>query len=162
MAGNAAATAENLRAFGCLLRIGLASEQIHQIIGVFLVLALHRLFKPISETLAKQLVGYFWRSGICADRVRQCAQRHCRAGPCERSYFPVHVSEISTGRIGVLAPPSPQRRLDPRLHFWGLWLFPFGTLDMGSGFIPRVFGFLLFVAWLAYLVSSFTNFVVPN
>ena len=44
------------RASEWLLRVGIASELIHQIIGVFLVLALYRLFKAVNETHAKQLV----------------------------------------------------------------------------------------------------------
>lgn len=56
MSGNATATADNLRASEGLLRIGIASELFHQVIAVFLVLALYRLFKPVNETLAKQLV----------------------------------------------------------------------------------------------------------
>lgn len=56
VSGNATATADNLRASEGLLRIGIASELFHQVIAVFLVLALYRLFKPVNETLAKQLV----------------------------------------------------------------------------------------------------------
>ena len=46
--------------------------------------------------------------------------------------------------------------------FWGLWLFPFGLLVIKSGFIPRVFGFMLLVAGLAYLASSATSIVMPD
>src|SRR6185295_14726868 len=56
--GNAAATAERLRASGWLLRLGIASELVHQVIAVFLVLALYRLFKGVNETHAKQLVVF--------------------------------------------------------------------------------------------------------
>jgi len=46
--------------------------------------------------------------------------------------------------------------------FWGLWLFPFGMLVIRSGFIPRVFGFLLMIAGVAYLASSFTTLILPQ
>ncbi len=46
--------------------------------------------------------------------------------------------------------------------FWGLWLFPFGILVIRSGFIPRVLGFLLFIAGFAYVVSSFTSLCLPQ
>ena len=46
--------------------------------------------------------------------------------------------------------------------FWGLWLFPFGLLVIRSGFIPRVFGFLLMIAGVAYVASSFTTLVLPR
>jgi hypothetical protein len=54
--GNATATAANIRASEGLLRAGIASELIHQIIAVFLVLALYRLFKGVDEALARQVV----------------------------------------------------------------------------------------------------------
>ena len=54
--GNATATADNIRASGWLLRIGIASELIHQVLGVFLVLVLYRLFKAVNENHARQMV----------------------------------------------------------------------------------------------------------
>ena len=53
VSGNATATADNIRASEWLLRIGIASELIHQVIAVFLVLALYRLFKAVNEAHAK-------------------------------------------------------------------------------------------------------------
>jgi hypothetical protein len=46
--------------------------------------------------------------------------------------------------------------------FWGLWLFPFALLVIRSGFIPRVLGVLLILAGVAYLVTSFTDLVLPR
>ncbi|RPH70358.1 MAG: hypothetical protein EHM78_11765 [Myxococcaceae bacterium] len=45
-----------MRASEGLLRGGIASELIHQLIAVFLVLALYRLFKRVDEALARQVV----------------------------------------------------------------------------------------------------------
>jgi hypothetical protein len=52
--------------------------------------------------------------------------------------------------------------LDVASIFWGLWLFPFGVLAVKSGFIPRIFGYLLFVAGFAYVVNAFTSLLVPQ
>jgi hypothetical protein len=46
--------------------------------------------------------------------------------------------------------------------FWGLWLFPFGTLVIRSGFIPRFLGYLLFIAGVGYLIGSLTVLVLPT
>jgi hypothetical protein len=51
VAGNAAATADNLRALEWLVRIGVSSELVHQVIGIFLVLALYRLLRPSTRIL---------------------------------------------------------------------------------------------------------------
>jgi hypothetical protein len=46
--------------------------------------------------------------------------------------------------------------------FWGLWLFPFGLLIIQSRFIPRILGYLLFLAALGYLASSLTFLLLPG
>jgi len=54
--GDAAATADLIRASEWLLRIGIGSELFHQAIAVFLVLALYRLFKAVNEEHARLMV----------------------------------------------------------------------------------------------------------
>ena len=54
--GDAAATANHLRTSASLLRIGIGSELLHQIIGIFVVLALYRLFKAVNEKQAALMV----------------------------------------------------------------------------------------------------------
>jgi hypothetical protein len=46
--------------------------------------------------------------------------------------------------------------------FWGLWLIPFGILVIQSRFIPRIVGYLLFLAALGYLASSVTFLLLPG
>jgi amino acid permease len=60
---DATATANNIRASETLLRFGIAGELIGSIIFIFVVLALYRLFKPISEKHAMAmaiLLFIFW------------------------------------------------------------------------------------------------------
>src|SRR5512140_1050454 len=56
VSGDATATADRIRASESLLRIGIASELVHQVIGIFLVLALYRLFKAVDERQAWLMV----------------------------------------------------------------------------------------------------------
>jgi hypothetical protein len=161
VAGNAAATADNLRASEWLLRLGIASELSHQVIGIFLVLALYRLFKPVDEMLARQVVilgalvsvpimfvnvlndvaALMFARGADFLAVFESAQRDALA----YLFLRLHGQGITVASV-----------------FWGLWLFPFGMLVIRSGFIPRVFGYLLIVAGVAYLASAFATLVVPR
>jgi len=54
--GQCVATAAAIRGSEWLLRAGIASELIHQTIEVFLILVLYRLFKPVQESWAKQML----------------------------------------------------------------------------------------------------------
>ena len=159
--GDATATANHIRASEWILRLGIASELVHQIIGIFVVLALFRLFRRVSEMLAWQVVilGALVSVPIMFLNVlNEIAALLLVSGAGFLSVF-------------------DQRQLDAlaylflRLHsqgifiaaiFWGLWLFPFGLLVMRSRFIPSVLGALLIVAGCAYLVSSFTTLIVPQ
>ncbi len=160
VSGNPAATVDNLRASDSLLRIGIGSELIHQVIGVFLVLALYRLFKPVNEKYAVLMVIFSLLSVpiMFLNVLNDIAALVLVSGADFLSVFEKH-------QLDALA------YLFVRLHsqgiivaaiFWGLWLFPFGILIIRSGFIPRVLGVLLFIAGSAYLASSFTTLLLPR
>lgn len=161
VSGDATATADNLRASEGLLRLGIASELVHQIVGIFLVLALYRLFRPVSEALARQVVilGALVSVPIMFVNVlNSLAALTLTSGADFLSVF-------EQAHLDALA------YLFVRLHgqgitiasiFWGLWLFPFGLLVIRSGFIPRLLGVLLMVAGAAYLASAFATLIVPQ
>jgi hypothetical protein len=159
--GDAAATADNIRASESLFRIGIASELIHQVIFIFLVLALYRLFKVVDQNLAALIVvlGALVSVPIVFLSVlNEIAALVLLSGA-------KFVSVFDKSQLDALA------YLFLRLHsqginlvaiFWGLWLFPFGILVIRSGFIPRVLGVLLMMAGFAYLVDSFTSLLLPQ
>jgi hypothetical protein len=157
--GDATATADHVRASDTLLRLGIGSELISSIIFIFVVLALYRLFKPVSEKHALAMATLLLIS-------------------LPISFFSV-LNEIAA--LTVVSGASflsafDQRQLDTLAYlffrlrghgiivaqiFWGLWLFPFGILVIRCGFIPRFLGFLLFIAGFGYVASSFTALLLP-
>ena len=46
--------------------------------------------------------------------------------------------------------------------FWGLWLIPFATLALKSGFFPKVLCYLLFVSAGGYVLGSVSTLVSPS
>jgi hypothetical protein len=159
--GDATATADRIRASEWLLRLGIASELVHQVIGIFLVLALYRLFRPVSEALARQVVilGALVSVPIVFVNVLNEIAALALAGGAN------YLSVFDRPQRDALA------LLFLRLHgdgiqvaavFWGLWLFPFGLLVIRCGFIPRVLGFSMIVAGVAYLADSFTSLCLPG
>lgn len=159
--GDAAATADHLRASESLLRVGIASELVHQIIFIFLVLALYRLFRAVDEKCAVLVVilGALVSVPIMFLNVLNEIAALILVGGAD------FLSVFARPQLDALA------YLFLRLHsqciivvsiFWGLWLFPFGLLVMRSRFIPRILGILLFVAGGAYLADAFFALVLPS
>ncbi len=161
--GNAAATAEAIRASPSLLRAGIASELVHQVLVIFLVLALYRLFREVDDMLAKQVVilGALVSVPIVFVNILNdvAALALALGGPGDYlsvfdgpqrdalAYFFLHLHGQGITVASV---------------FWGLWLFPFGLLVIRSGFIPRIFGYLLLIAGFGYLLAAFSTLVLPS
>src|ERR1700730_736472 len=158
--GDATTTADNIRASGSLLRIGIASELFHQIVGIFLVLALFRLFRAVNEREATLMVVLSLTPVpiVMFNVLNEIAPLILVSGADFLSVY-------EKGQLDAMA------FLFLRLHaqgidiasiFWGLWLFPFGMLVIRSGFIPRVLGILMMIAGAGYLVSSNTTVLLPQ
>lgn len=159
--GDATATVDRLRDSEFLLRAGIASELFHQAIAIFLVLALYRLFKAVSETHAVLMVilGALVSVPIVFLNVLNEIAALVLVGGGD------FLSAFDRPQLDALA------YLFLRLHeqglivasiFWGLWLFPLGMLVIRSGFVPRVLGFLTMIAGVAYLAGAFASLVLPR
>ena len=160
VSGDATATANRIRASETLLRLGIASELIAFTIFIFVVLALYRLFKAVSEKHAVAMATLLLISIPISllNLLNEIAALVLVSGASFLSAF-------EKGQLDALA------YMFLRLHgqgfiiaqiFWGLWLFPFGVLVIRSGFIPRFLGYLLFIAASGYLASSFTSLLLPS
>jgi Domain of unknown function (DUF4386) len=161
VSGNATATADNIRASEGLLRIGIASELIHQAVVVFLVLALYRLFKPVNDMLAKQMLilGALVSVPIVFVNVlNHVAALILVSGADFLSVF----EKVELDALAYLFVRLHSHGITVASIFWGLWLFPFGMLVVRSGFIPRALGYLLMIAGVGYLGSAFATLVVPQ
>jgi hypothetical protein len=161
VSGDATATADRIRASESLFRIGIASELIPQVIAIFVVLALYRLFKGVNEARARELVilGALVSAPIMFVNVlNELAALILVSGVAFLSVF----DRPQLDALAYLFIRLHTQGLDVASIFWGLWLFPFGVLAVKSGFIPRIFGYLLFVAGFAYVVNAFTSLLVPQ
>jgi hypothetical protein len=159
--GDAAATADHIRNLEWLLRAGIASELFHQALGVWLALALYRVFKDVNETLAKQMVilGAFVSVPIAFMNVLNevAAIIFAKAPPSLSAAF----APAQLDALAHLAMRFHAYGLQIAGVFWGLWLFPFGTLVIRSGFIPKWIGVAMIAAGAGYVANSFAMLVAP-
>ena len=159
--GDAAATADRIRASEWLFRLGIGSELFHQTIAIFLVLALYRLFKAVNERDAVLIVilGALVSVPIMfANVLNSVAALTLYSHPDFLSGF----DSRQLDELGYLFLRLHSRGIDVASVFWGLWLFPFGACVIRSGFIPAVLGVLMMLAGGAYVVSATTALVLPQ
>jgi len=161
VAGDAAATADRIRSYETLLRLGITADLLSTTVFIFMVLVLYRLFKPVSEKHALAMLVLILLSvpiSLLSVLNEVAALNLAKGGANFLSVFDPHQRD-------ALA------YLFMRLHgqgfvvaqiFWGLWLFPFGILVIRSGFIPRFLGVLLMIAGCGYPASSFAELVLPQ
>jgi uncharacterized protein DUF4386 len=158
---NAAATADHLRASGWLMHVGIGSELFHQTMAIFVALALYRLFKAVDERQAALVVilGALVSVPIMFVNVlNEIAALILVSGASFLSVF----DKPQQDALAYLFLRLHTRGIDVASVFWGLWLFPFGTLVIRSGFIPRVLGVLLWIAGVGYLAAATNTLVLPQ
>lgn len=158
---DAAATAANLRASEPLLRLGIGSELAHQALGIWVILALYRLFRAIDERLAKQMVilgGLVSVPIMFVNVLNEIAALTLAKAPP----FLAAIAEPQRDALAYLFLRLHGQGIMVASIFWGLWLFPFGLLVIRSGFIPKLLGVLLLVAGSAYVLAAFTTLVMPS
>jgi len=158
--GDATATANNIASSELLFRTGILIGLASQIIFVFLVLALYRLFKEINHRQALLMVTLVVvaASGGFLNTLNQVAASIFLSDADFLSVFEKPQLEALAYAFLRLESQGWQALQ----IFWGLWLFPFGLLVYKSRFIPKILGVLLIVAGFGYLLSSFMFFILPQ
>ncbi|HYE24604.1 MAG TPA: DUF4386 domain-containing protein [Clostridia bacterium] len=159
--GDATATANNIAAHQLQFRLGILSELLCGVILIFLVLALYRLFKGVSQYQAVLMVIV---GGVIPATIDFLNPLNDAAALM-----------LIRGEDFLSAFDKPQRdalaMLFLRLHhqlvvaaeiLWGLWLFPLAILTYRSGFLPRFIGVWLAVNGVAYVAISFTGLLLPQ
>ncbi len=157
--GDAAATAAHLRASGALFRWGIASELFHQVVYVYLALALYDLFRSTNRSLATRMVVL-----VAISVPIMFVNAVNELGALILVGAPPFLASFSRPQLDALA------YLFLRLHgegigvvdvFWSLWLVPFGLLVWRSGFLPRALGVLLLCGAAGAMIGAVTS-VLPT
>lgn len=158
--GDAAATAERIRASEPLFRLGIAGELISATIFIFVALALYQLFKRIDQGQATLMVILVLVSvpisfvnvlnEMAVLTLLNAADLRSVFGEAQldslaMAFLRVHIQGFAIASI-----------------FWGLWLLPLAALVMRPGLAPRVVGVLLILAGAAYVVASFASLLLPQ
>jgi hypothetical protein len=157
---DATATANNIRASEWLLRLGIGIELWQATMFIFVVLALYRLFRAVSEphALAMMILMLISIPIFLLSVVNEIAALLVVSGADFLSVF-------DPGQLNALA--YIFMRLHNRTNLvafivGAFWFFPFGILVIRSGFIPRILGYLLFLAAFGYLPGGLAFLFWPD
>ena len=158
--GDAAATVSNVAAHESLVRLGIMSGLICQVVFLFLVLALYRLFKGVNDTHATLMVTLVVVAVPIAllNLLNQLAVLHVVGGA---GYLRVFEADQLNALVMLFLDLHSQGLLIVEL-LWGLWLLPLGLLVIKSRFMPRFIGVLLIVGCFGYVTDVVTRVLFPG
>jgi len=146
--GDAAKTAQDILNSESLFRWGIASLVLTAVLDMIVAGALFVVFEPVSRGVSMMAALF---------RVAYTA------------VFLVGISQLVVA-LGLLRdPPQAMRAVDAYntiwligLIFFGIHLMLLGYLAYRSGYMAKIFGILLVVAGLGYLVDGFGTVLVPD
>lgn len=160
VAGDAAATAENIRASATLFRVSFVTDLINIACFVLLAMALYVLLSPVNRKIAASFVIF---NAVAVAIMGANLINHAAA-------LAVATNSTITSALGA-GPADGLAYLFLELHsrgyevgqvFFGLWLLPLGYLVYVSGYFPRILGVLLMIGCAGYLAHLVAVYLSPT
>lgn len=161
VSGNAAASADNIRAHELLFRFGIAGDLLNGVLILAVTLALYRLFEAVDRKLAALLVilgGLMVTPIFFLNSLNWIAALSLAHGAPFLDVF----EKAQRDALALLFLRLHGQGNTVNELFWGLWLFPFGALVVKSRFLPRFLGYWLLLGGVAYVAISFAGIVAPQ
>ena len=157
--GDAVGTAKKMLANEFLFRTSLINNIVSSAIWVVLVLLLHRIFKKVNERTAKLLVALVIVQIPVAFVMGafDITALMIFKGEILQTFEPIRRQDIAMLFLKV-----NDNATTTLIMFWGLWLLPFGQLVYKSGFIPRIFGWCLFIGGIGWIIDSIVILLFPS
>jgi hypothetical protein len=152
VAGDSAATANNIIEAGWVFRLAIVSSLIYAVLNIFLALAFSRLFKDVSARYVKLLlimvlvtvpIIFLNTLNLFAAQLLVSGTPYLNAFNTEQLHALMMMS-LDLNELGIAVVEI----------FWGLWLFPLGYLVFKSGFMPKIIGIFLMIGCFSYLIIS--------
>lgn len=157
---NSGTTFANIAAGSSLFRWGIYSSIVCYVAFTFLPLVLYRLLRTVNESHARAMVIL----ALLSVPLSFINLQHKYAALTLTGKDPF-LQGLPTEDLQNQLMFSLYQYNDGILLatvFWGLWLFPFGLLVYRSGFIPKLFGILLMLGCIGYLINFTGNTLFEN
>jgi hypothetical protein len=150
VAGDAAATADNIAASATLFRIGALTDLVNIVCFLVLALVLYGLLKPVGARAAQAMLAFNAVSVavMTANMVNHLAA--LKAATSQDDALAMLFLDLHA--TGYLVAGT----------FFGLWLLPLGYLLVSSGSAPRRLGVLVMVGAFGYVADLVTRVLFPT
>jgi hypothetical protein len=159
VAGDPAATAQNILANELVYRLGALAGLASNIVFLALVLMLYQLLRDVHRGQARLMIALVGVSvaieiGSLAHQLAPLIFLKPRDYLSVFSIEQLHALALCFFRLSRFG-------VNLATVFWGLWLLPFGYLTIRSGFFPKWLGWLLIVGGVTYATLGITFLVFP-
>jgi hypothetical protein len=157
---DADATFQNVVNSETLLRFGIVAGIICYTAFLFLPLVLYKLLGHINKTYAVAMVALALVS-VPISLYNLINKINVLTLIGKEEYLKAFDPEQLKAQV-LLSLNFYENGITIASFFWGLWLFPFGYLVFKSGLIPKIFGILLMLGCMGYMINFFGGFLIPN
>jgi hypothetical protein len=160
VAGNAAATVENVIANSGLVRIGVVAHLLDGTFFVLTAMALYTLLQHVNKSMARaMLVLVIIATAIkCLNAVFQFESLRIAT---DSSYATAFGIAGSNSLVMLLLDTHHYGTLIAQV-FFGLWLIPLGFLTYKSKMFPKWLSRILVIAGVCYLIDLLAAFLFPD
>lgn len=160
VSGDAAATAERIRAAEFLWRAGIAGEFLLLVCAVALTLIFYVLLRPVSRDLAL-LAAFFNLVSIAVEAVGGLYLVATLFPLADAAYLKV-LDPTQRNVLAYLSIRSHGHDFGVSLIFFGCECLVVGYLIFRSGYLPKLIGVLMQIAGVSYLTNSFALILSPS
>jgi hypothetical protein len=158
-AGDAAATARNILDNVLLYRFGLVAHMTILATNIPLTVIWYELFKVVNRRVVL-LVVFFSLVGTAIEAANLLSE-FLPLVLLERSLYSSAFTVEQVQALAYIAFDMHANNYSIYIMFFGFFGLTLGYLVFRSTFVPRVMGVLMAFGGLAYLFSSFANFLAP-
>ncbi len=160
VAGDAAATAGDIRLSDAVVRLGIVADLVSATIFLLTAMALYVLLRRVNGLAAAAMVVLVAVS-VAIQALSLASETAALTIATGAGYTAALGPSASDAMVLLFVQAQHDGYLMSQM-FFALWLLPLGYLVVVSGFIPRALGYLLAITCLGYLVDLAAYLLAPG
>jgi uncharacterized protein DUF4386 len=158
--GDAAATADSIRASATLFRLGIFGDLTAGGLWLLLAMALYLLLRDVNRLAAAAMVTFAAvGAGI---QIQNQLNQYTALTVATGTGYPHALGTSGSDALTLLFVDMQHNGYVIDALFFGLWLLPLGYLTVRSGYFPKVLGVLVVAAGCGYLAYLCSVFLTPG